>query len=224
MNGRLVSAISSDRGTPFRLCLRDTHCMAIIMPAERVATLRDGTPVRVRPIRPDDAPRLIEFHSRLSMNTTRLRFFTPMKRLSATFAEHLCTVEFKKRCAFVISPLDSDSIHAVGRYEAESRYSAEVAFVVEDSFQGKGIGTILLDRLVEHARTKGFDRLTAVVLCENLNMLTLFRESPYSPEITMQSECAFVKMNIAAPEPAVAVPKRRPRSLAPVPRLRTAEE
>ncbi len=198
--------------------------MAIIMPAERVATLRDGTPVRVRPIRPDDAPRLIEFHSRLSMNTTRLRFFTPMKRLSATFAEHLCTVEFKKRCAFVISPLDSDSIHAVGRYEAESRYSAEVAFVVEDSFQGKGIGTILLDRLVEHARTKGFDRLTAVVLCENLNMLTLFRESPYSPEITMQSECAFVKMNIAAPEPAVAVPKRRPRSLAPVPRLRTAEE
>ncbi len=224
MNGRLVSAISSDRGTPFRLCLRDTHCMAIIMPAERVATLRDGTPVRVRPIRPDDAPRLIEFHSRLSMNTTRLRFFTPMKRLSATFAEHLCTVEFKKRCAFVISPLDSDSIHAVGRYEAESRYSAEVAFVVEDSFQGKGIGTILLDRLVEHARTKGFDRLTAVVLCENLNMLTLFRESPYSPEITMQSECAFVKMNIAAPEPAVAVPKRRPRSLAPVPRLRTADE
>ncbi|MCL4242976.1 MAG: GNAT family N-acetyltransferase [Dehalococcoidia bacterium] len=198
--------------------------MAIALPAEQMVTLRDGTPVRVRPIRPDDAPRLIEFHSRLSMNTTRLRFFTPMKRLSATFAEHLCTVEFKKRCAFVISPLDSDSIHAVGRYEAESRYSAEVAFVVEDSFQGKGIGTILLDRLVEHARTKGFDRLTAVVLCENLNMLTLFRESPYSPEITMQSECAFVKMNIAAPEPAVAVPKRRPRSLAPVPRLRTAEE
>lgn len=205
-------------------CVRDTGSMAIALPAEQMVTLRDGTPVRVRPIRPDDAPRLIEFHSRLSMNTTRLRFFTPMKSLSATFAEHLCTVDFKKRCAFVISPLDSDSIHAVGRYEAESRHSAEVAFVVEDSFQGKGIGTILLDRLVEHARTKGYDRLTAVVLCENLNMLTLFRESPYSPEITMQSECAFVKMNIAVPGPAVAAPKRRPRSLAPVPRLRTAEE
>lgn len=194
-------------------------------PAEKVLPLRDGTLVRIRPIRPDDAPRLVEFHSRLSMNTTRLRFFTPMKRLSATFAEHLCTVDFKKRSAFVISPLDSDEIHAVGRYEAESRHSAEVAFVVEDSFQGKGIGVSLLDRLVEHARTRGYDRLTAVVLCENLNMLTLFRESPYSPEITMQSECAFVKMNIAEGAPAAAArAARAPRGLAPAPRLRTADE
>ena len=199
--------------------------MPTALPAENVVTLRDGLSVRVRPIRPGDAPRLIEFHSRLSMNTTRLRFFTPMKRLSAAFAEHLCTVDFKKRCAFVISPLDSDSIHAVGRYEAESRYSAEVAFVVEDSFQGKGIGTGLMERLVEHARAKGYDRLTAVVLCENLNMLTLFRESPYSPEITMQSECAFVKMSIASgAEPAPVAPKRSPRGLAPAPRLRTAQE
>jgi len=132
--------------------------MPTALPAEKVVTLRDGTPVRVRPIRPDDAPRLIEFHSRLSMNTTRLRFFTPMKRLSAAFADQLCTVDFKKRCAFVISSLDFDDIHAVGRYEGESRHSAEVAFVVEDSFQGKG-RYYLLDR----CRTRpldGFDRLT----------------------------------------------------------------
>ena len=137
--------------------------MAITFPEERMAVLRDGTPVRIRPIRPGDVPRLMEFHSRLSLNTTRLRFFTPMKRLSQQFADHLCTVDFKKRCAFVISPLDADTIHAVGRYEAESRFSAEGAFVVEDSFQGKGIGTILLDRLVEHARANGFDRLTATL-------------------------------------------------------------
>lgn len=199
--------------------------MATEFPAENVAALRDGSSVRVRPIRPDDVPRLFDFHSRLSMNTTRLRFFTPMKHLSATFAEHLCTVDFKDRCAFVVSPLDSDCIHAVGRYESESRHSAEVAFVVEDSFQGKGIGTLLLDRLVGHAHSKGFDRLTAVVLCENLNMLTLFRESPYSPEITMQSECAFVKMNIARGAPASAPAARRiPRGLAPAPRLRAAEK
>jgi ribosomal protein S18 acetylase RimI-like enzyme len=204
--------------------LRDTYSMAITFPEERMAVLRDGTPVRIRPIRPGDVPRLMEFHSRLSLNTTRLRFFTPMKRLSQQFADHLCTVDFKKRCAFVISPLDADTIHAVGRYEAESRFSAEVAFVVEDSFQGKGIGTILLDRLVEHARANGFDRLTAVVLCENLNMLTLFRESPYSPEITMQGECAFVKMNIAVQGPVAPAPKRQPRRLAAVPRLRTAGE
>lgn len=205
--------------------MRDTTRMATTFPPERVVALRDGTPARVRPIRPDDAPRLMEFHSRLSMNTTRLRFFTPMKRLAAPFAEHLCTVDFAKRCAFVISPLDSDTIHAVGRYEAESRRSAELAFVVEDEFQGRGIGPILLEALVDHARVQGFDRLTGVALCENANMLALFRESPYLPEITVENDCAFVKLNIAAGRDASRPASRRPtRGLAPAPRLRAAGE
>jgi len=205
--------------------MHDTVSMATTFPPERVVTLRDGTPARVRPIRPTDAPRLMEFHSRLSMNTTRLRFFTPMKRLAAPFADHLCTVDFRKRCAFVISPIDSDTIHAVGRYEAESRHSAELAFVVEDAFQGRGIGPVLLERLVEHARARGYERLTGVVLCENENMLLLFRESPYSPEITVENDCAFVKLNIAAgAEPPPPRASRRPRGLAPAPRLRPADE
>lgn len=176
--------------------MRDTTRMATTFPPERVVTLRDGTPARVRPIRPDDAPRLMEFHSRLSMNTTRLRFFTPMKRLAAPFAEHLCTVDFAKRCAFVISPLGDDTIHGVGRYEAETRRCAEIAFVVEDSMQGLGIGKLLLDRLVEHAREQEFTRFSAVTLCENSQMLALFRESPYHAQIHVERDLAFVRMDI----------------------------
>lgn len=166
------------------------------LPAERIAELRGGEKVRVRPIRPDDVPRLLEFHSRLSVNTTRLRYFTPMRRLSPKFVEHLCNVDFKRRTAYVVSPMDDDRIYGVGRYEAESDTSAELAFVVEDAKQGTGIGTILMDRLIEHAKEAGFERLTAVVLNENLHMLTLFRESPYLVEITMQHDTAFVKLNI----------------------------
>lgn len=166
------------------------------IPNEREATLRDGRVCRVRPISPEDCGRLVEFHERLSVNTTRLRFFSPLRHLSPEFAKRLCNVDFKRRCAFVISLPGDDAIHAVGRYEWESAHSAEVAFVVEDQMQGLGIGAILLDRLADHARTRGFRRLTAVVLCENTMMLSLFRESKYLPEIHMEGSMAFVKLDI----------------------------
>lgn len=170
--------------------------MRLELPPETVATLHDGQKIRVRPIRPDDSERLREFHSRLSRNTLRLRFFTPLQKLSAEFAQHLCEVDFLRRCAFVVSFSGNDDIHGVGRYEAESAWSAEVAFVVEDHMQGMGMGVLLLERLVAHAREAGFERLTAVVMGENSSMLTLFRESPFSPEIHHQGSMAFVKMDI----------------------------
>lgn len=189
------------------------------VPLETQAMLRTGEPVRIRPILPSDVPNLLEFHTRLSVNTTRLRFFTPMRRLSPEFAQHLCTVDFVKRVAYVISPMESDTIYGVGRYEAESETSAEVAFVVEDAKQGTGVGSLLMTRLIDHAKGLGYERLTAVVLCENLHMLTLFRESPYLGEITMEHDCAFVKLNIAPTEnpPASAPAKRRARGLVATP-------
>jgi GNAT superfamily N-acetyltransferase len=187
------------------------------VPGETTAVLRTGEAVRVRPILPSDVPNLLEFHSRLSVNTTRLRFFTAMRRLSPEFAAHLCTVDFVKRVAFVISPEGSDTIYGVGRYEAESETSAELAFVVEDAKQGTGAGSLLMERLADHARDCGFERLTAVVLCENLHMLTLFRESPYLSEITMQHDTAFVKLNIVDPETKAASVRRKPSGLLAAP-------
>jgi GNAT superfamily N-acetyltransferase len=165
-------------------------------PPETVVTLRDGREARIRPIVPGDAPLLRQFHERLSLNTTRLRFFTPLRHLSEEFAKHLCGVDYDRRCAFVLSFPGDNEIHGVGRYEWESPHSAEVAFVVEDSLQGLGIGKLLLDRLVGQARRQGFERLTAVVLCENDSMLSLFRDTEYDPQITMQGSLAFVKLDI----------------------------
>ncbi len=180
--------------------------MKLRIPPETLAVLRDGRTVRIRPILPGDMERLREFHDRLSVNTTRLRFFTPMKHLSREFATHLTSVDFVKRCAFVVSPLEEDTIHAVGRYEAESPRSAEVAFVVEDALQGLGIGTLLLERLVKHAREHGYHRLTAVVLCENAQMLSIFRDAPYEPEIHMQGDTAFVRLDIRRNHHAASPP------------------
>ena len=185
------------------------------LPAEQVVTFRSGITARVRPIQPCDVPALQAFHSRLSPNTTRLRFFTPMRRLAPAFARHLCTVDFVRRAAFVVSDAGSNVIRAVGRYEAMTPGSAELAFVVEDAFQGQGLGVVVLDRLVGHARSQGYHELTAVVLCENANMLALFRESPYPAEITASGDCAFVTLDIRQggprlPRPLAAIAGRRP--------------
>jgi GNAT superfamily N-acetyltransferase len=168
------------------------------LPPETVHTLRDGRTIRIRPITPADVQRLREFHDRLSIDTTRLRFFTPLRHLTLTFAQHLCNVDFDRRCAFVVSFPQDDEIHGVGRYEAELPTSAEVAFVIEDALQGLGIGTMLLERLAQQARDRGFTRLTAVVLYENHSMLTVFRHSPYHAEVHTQREQAFVKLDIQA--------------------------
>ncbi|WP_322817557.1 GNAT family N-acetyltransferase [Tepidiforma sp.] len=191
--------------------------MDITYPPEWTITLRNGQPMRIRPIRPDDVPNLFAFHERLSLESLRMRYFTPRRRLTESTARHLCTVDFKDRAAFVASPIDSDTLHAIGRYERDAPRSAEVAFIVEDALQGLGIGPALLDRLAHHARSQGIERFTAAVLCENSHMLSVFRNSPFRPQVTVEHDCAFVKLDLAAlPEP-IAQPAR---SL--VPRLRQA--
>ena len=178
--------------------------MATLPPAI-LAQLRDGRTVRVRPIVPEDAARLREFHERLSTRTTRYRFFSPMRHLSPEFANRLTTVDFERRFAFVVSEPGDDVIYGVGRFEAESNRSGEVAFVVEDAMQGIGLGPLLLQRIVVQARKLGYERLTAIVLAENAQMLSIFRESDLTPEIHTVSDVTSVKMDIReAPQRGLA--------------------
>ena len=143
----------------------------------------------------------MEFHERLSVRTTRYRFFSPMRHLSEEFAERLTNVDFVKRFAFVVSEPGDDVIRGVGRFEAESSRSGEVAFVVEDALQGIGLGSILLERIVKHARHLGYERLTALVLAENSKMLTVFRESGLDPQIHTAADVTSVKLDIRPRKP-----------------------
>jgi GNAT superfamily N-acetyltransferase len=132
----------------------------------------------VREIRPDDADRLTRFHRTLSLETTRLRFFSPHPRLSPDELLRFTTVDHWDREALVV--LDGDDIVAVGRYDRmDVSEVAEVAFVVSDPWQGKGIGPLLLTRLADLARRRGIDRLVALVLPENDRMLEMLRHTPF---------------------------------------------
>ncbi len=143
---------------------------------EREATLRDGTRVRIRPIRPDDEPRIVALHGRLSLDTRYQRFFSAMDRLPPDWAHFFANVDYRRRLALVAEGLAAGerALVGVGRYDLnEAEETAEVAFVVEDRWQDKGLGTVLLVDLLRVAGTRGIRRFRAYVLADNDRMLRL---------------------------------------------------
>jgi GNAT superfamily N-acetyltransferase len=140
-------------------------------------TLRDGTCVVVREIRPTDAEALQRLVGRSSERSIELRFFGPMKQLSEERARRFAEVDGVDRFALVaLDPDDEDEIVAVVRYEREGGTDgAEYAALVEDRFQGRGLGIGLTRHLIEAARERGIGRLHALVMRENRPMLSLLR-------------------------------------------------
>ncbi|MFF5293247.1 bifunctional acetate--CoA ligase family protein/GNAT family N-acetyltransferase [Paractinoplanes globisporus] len=141
--------------------------------------LSDGSAAHLRQIRPEDAPAIVEFHSRMSERTRYLRYFSPYPRIPERDLERFVNVDHHDREAYVV--VSGPRIMAVGRYERLGHDSpeAEVAFVVEDAHQGRGIGSVLLEHLADAARENGITRFVAEVLPENGGMLRVFSDFGY---------------------------------------------
>jgi RimJ/RimL family protein N-acetyltransferase len=142
----------------------------------REVTCRDGARVRMRPIRPEDAPRLQALHGRLSRESIYQRFFGATPRLPTPWARFLADVDYRGRLALVLErgPDADPELIGVGRYEPTTEPdTAEVAFVIEDRWQGKGLGTVLFTALLTAARDRGIRHFRADVLADNRRMLDL---------------------------------------------------
>jgi GNAT superfamily N-acetyltransferase len=127
----------------------------------------------VRPIEPIDAAALVRFHAHLSRRSIQLRYFYPHLELQPAELTHLTCIDGFHRVAYVVE--HDGEIIAVGRYDRlEDPCSAEVAFVVADEFQHHGLGSMLLERLVETAKRAGIGEFKASVLAENSAMLAVF--------------------------------------------------
>jgi RimJ/RimL family protein N-acetyltransferase len=158
--------------------------------------LQDGRRVWFRSIESADADRLRAFHRRLSAETQRLRFFTPLRELSPKMAEYFCNVDGQKRRGIVVSYPGEQTIRGVGRYEESADGTAEVAFVMEDGLQGFGIGKALLHLLAQHAMSRGITKLTATVLPENCAMLGLFRGCEFPATFTHDDGTSIVTLDL----------------------------
>lgn len=145
-----------------------------------VVTLRDGTPVAIRAIRPDDAPRLQMVVSRLSPQTAFWRFGVPLNALTDAEARRLASVDYRRNMALVATrePQGSDELVGVARYAAVGpEAEAEVAIVVADDYQGRGLGALLLQRLAAYACSQGTCAFVATISPANERVLNMVRRS-----------------------------------------------
>ena len=140
---------------------------------EADVVLADGGTVHVRPIESADAQRYRSFHSGLSSESLYYRFFSPKPRLTEAEVVRFTTVDMTDRVALVA--LLGDEIVADARYDRWlGKDEAEVAFMVADELQGRGLSTLLLEHLAAIARLNGIARFTAEVLADNRAMLAVF--------------------------------------------------
>ncbi len=146
------------------------------------AELRDGSPILIRPIRPEDEPLMVAFHATLSEQSVRMRYLEGLKLDVRTAHERLvriCFTDYDRELALVAerqSPDGQDQIIALGRLSRErvrGATGAEFSLLVADPWQGCGVGGQLLARLIQVARSEGIDRIYADVLEANLRMQRL---------------------------------------------------
>ncbi|MDP0397685.1 bifunctional acetate--CoA ligase family protein/GNAT family N-acetyltransferase [Tsukamurella strandjordii] len=185
-------------------------------PAHWVADVlaSDGGVVHLRPVVPDDADAIVAFHAGLSERTRYLRYFGPYPVMPPRDVARMTTVDHHQRVCLLA--LLGDKIIAVGLYEgladAGKPTSAEVAFVVADEHQGRGLGPILLEHLAGAAAECGFHRFEAEVLAENRYMVSVFKAAGYELRRSFDGSVVHVEFGIDPTEALIAV--RNARELA----------
>ncbi|HSV40973.1 MAG TPA: GNAT family N-acetyltransferase [Nocardioidaceae bacterium] len=152
---------------------------------EADVVLRDGRVAHLRPIRPEDADALVEFYEGVSDESRYLRFFSPMPRLSPRDVERFTNVDHVDRVGLVMTV--AGRIIAFGQYERlpddhakHDHVEAEVAFLVQDAHQGRGIAQLLLEHLAQSARERSIEMFVAEILPGNQAMIGVFQEAGYS--------------------------------------------
>lgn len=153
-------------------------------------TLRGGVPVTIRAVRPDDKDALRDAFRGLEARTIYLRFFSHRKELTDEELRRATEIDFRREVGLVacVEERGGDRIVGAGRYFADDgdgpAESAEVAFVVEEDFQGLGVAGRLLHHLAGIARARGIGTFHAVMLPENRAMLRVFERSGYPVSVS----------------------------------------
>ncbi|HVH93771.1 MAG TPA: GNAT family N-acetyltransferase [Nocardioidaceae bacterium] len=177
--------------------------------------LRDGQVAHLRPIGATDHDLLVEFYDHVSAESKYLRFFAPMPRLSERDVLRFTNVDYVERVAFVLTV--ANKMIAVGRWDRipppesdpNAVVEAEVAFLVQDAHQGRGIAEVLLEHLAQAGRERGIGRFVADVLPENRRMIHIFREAGYRVESGYEEGVMRLVFPIDATDTSVSVMQAR---------------
>jgi acetyltransferase len=161
--------------------------------------LKDGTSVTLRPIRPEDEPLLVQFHRTLSEESVYFRYFhlmTLSHRIAHERLTRICFIDYDREMALVVDRKDAQGQHEVLGVARLSKShglnEAEFAMLVSDAYQKQGIGTQLLEQLVQIGRDEGLDAITAEILHENRAMQRVCEKVGF----TLKRTPDFVKARI----------------------------
>jgi acetyltransferase len=149
--------------------------------------MKEGTQIVIRPIHPEDEPLMVKFHEGLSDRTVYLRYFCSLSLAARTAHERLiriCFADSERETVLVVTDIDrrtgEQKILAVGRLnKLLPNNEAEVAILVSDEYQGRGLGGELLRRLVYAARDQKLDRIFAEMLRDNTTMQALLKKAGF---------------------------------------------
>ena len=146
---------------------------------ESVERLRDGTELRMRPLRPEDEPLLHDLAAHMSHEDLRLRFFTPVRGLTHAVAARLSQLDYDRELA-LLAELDGVALGVAHFFADPDKLRAEYAIAVRSDWKGRGVGYLLMRRLIDIARQRGIGELVGEVLGENRPMLQMCRELDFT--------------------------------------------
>jgi len=167
---------------------------------ERYETLHDGTEIFFRPVKPTDEPALGEMLYSMSASSVRMRFFTTTKTFPHKDVQQLTSIDYKQDLAIVgivPGPGGEEQIVAIAQYFLDPKTrAAEVAFIVQDEWQDKGMGGFLLRYLAEIAKKHGVRRFDAKVLPANKAMLAVFQNSGFKVQTVFDGDAYSITLDI----------------------------
>jgi acetyltransferase len=166
--------------------------------------LKDGTLVIARPIRPEDESLMVEFHRSLSDRSVYHRYFSPLRleqRIAHERLSRICFVDYDREMALVAEKSDPAGgqrvILGVGRLSRlHGTNEAEFALLIADEWQGRGLGTRLLELLVRVARAEGLQRLSARILPDNHPMQSIARRTGFSLHTDRDTHESYAELNL----------------------------
>ena len=159
-------------------------------------TLRNGFAIRIRALRPDDGERIVEAFNKLEPETIYTRFFRYKKDVSEADLKMIREMDFEHRVALVATLIENgrEIVIASSSYSVYKDTTAELAFVVEEDYQGLGIARRLLRHLGIIAREQGITTFTAEVLFQNAAMLKVFKASGWPMTSTTEDGSVLISL------------------------------
>ncbi|MCX5105335.1 bifunctional GNAT family N-acetyltransferase/acetate--CoA ligase family protein [Streptomyces sp. NBC_00439] len=183
---------------------------------EADVVLRDGGTARIRPITTDDAERLVSFYEQVSDESKYYRFFAPYPRLSDRDVHRFTHHDYVDRVGLAvtvggefIATVRYDRIDERGRPASAPADQAEVAFLVQDAHQGRGVASALLEHIAAVARERGIRRFAAEVLPANNKMIKVFRDAGYTQQRSFEDGSVHLTLDLEPTAESLAVQRGR---------------